>query len=98
MALDKELAERRAYREELRNQYSALQEQLNTARDAVNAVDLSDAEKAERQAVYNDLWKQSQTLKAGIDKLWNDQDAARRDYNSRVDKHNSELGDNKKLQ
>ena len=57
---------------------------------------ITDAEKRERRAAYNELLRQSQQLGDQLKQMRRDSNAKINDYNQRADKHNDEIP-NKRL-
>ncbi len=78
-------------RDEITKQYAEITAQLESAREAVNTVGLTDAQKRQAQATYDELLRQSSQLQETLKANRRASNEAIGDYNSRVEKHNSEL-------
>ena len=85
-------------RDKITQQFAEVEKQLTAAKAAVDAVGLTPQEKQQAEAAYNALLRQSNALRETLARNRKANNDAINDYNSRADKHNSELGDKKKLQ
>lgn len=84
MALERE-------RDEITKQYAELSAQLEAAKSAVEAVGQTPEQRRQAEAVYNDLLRQSAQLQENLKANRRASNEAIGDYNSRVEKHNSEV-------
>ena len=97
VAMDKEKAQLEKDRDTITEQYKEVEKQLAAAKAAMEVAGITPEEKQRAEAAYNALLAQSAQFKEVLDANRSAGNAAINDYNSRVEKHNSELGDNKQL-
>ena len=95
--MDKEKAQLEKDRDTITEQYKEVEKQLAAAKAAMEVAGITPEEKQRAEAAYNALLAQSAQFKEVLDANRSAGNAAINDYNSRVEKHNSELGDNKQL-
>jgi hypothetical protein len=90
---EKERVELEKERDEITKQFADVNAQLAAAKDAMNAAGITDAEKRERRAAYNELLRQSTLLGEQLRQMRKDSNGKIDDYNQRVGKHNDEIPD-----